>query len=72
MNKDGASFVKLIARYMKDEDRVNVTSCGIESSGNTSVDETQAIDHGLVVYGDPDHQVMLSSHGTDAGGGGTR
>ena len=70
--RNGASFVKLLARYDETRRRVKVTSIGIQSAGNTSIDAAEGIDHALKVYDYPDDSILLSNHGTDAGGGGTR
>ena len=71
--RNGASFVKLLARYDETRSRVKVTSVGIQSAGNTSVKAAEGIDHALQVYDyADDSRVLLSNHGTDAGGGGTR
>ena len=36
--RDGVSFVRLLAKFMPVEDRVKVTSFGIESARNNNVD----------------------------------
>ena len=70
--RNGASFVKLIARYDETRSRVKVTYVGVQSAGNTSIDAAEGIDHALQVYDCSDDRILLSNHGTDAGGGGTR
>ena len=67
--RNGASFAKLLARYDETRSRVKVTSIGIQSAGNTSVDAAEGIDHALQVYGyADDSRILLSNHRTDAGG----
>ena len=70
--RDGASFVKLLARYCTLQARVLVRSFGIESAGNSSIDAAEAIDHALKQYDCLGCRILLANHGTDAGGGGTR
>ena len=36
------------------------------------MDAADAVDHALQIYDFDDQRVLLSNHGTDAGGGGTR
>ena len=70
--RDGASFVKLLARYYTIQERVLVRSFGIESDGKSSIDAAEAIDHALKLYDCLGYRVCLANHGTYAGGGGTR
>ena len=70
--RDGASFVKLIARWNSEKDKVRVTSIGIEGAGNTTEDGADAIDHSLKFFETPTRPLQLNGQGTDAGGGATR
>ena len=70
--RNGASFVKLRAKYDETRSHVKCTSVGIQSASNTSIGTVEGIDHTLQVYDYADDRVLLSNHGTDTGGGGTR
>ena len=52
--------------------RVRVLCIGIQGEGNSCLDFAEAIDHALQLYDFTENQVLLSYHGIDAGGGGTR
>ena len=70
--RGGAAFVKLVARWDAVKKRIRVLCLGIQGAGNSSMDAADAIDHALKFYDFDDKRVLLSNHGTDAGGGGTR
>ena len=69
-SRDGACFVKLVARY--EEERVRVTSIGIQSAGNTSVDGAKGIDRALMLFDTEEDHKQVAAGGSDAGGGATR
>ena len=70
--RSGASFVKLIAKYDKKQERIVVYNIGIESAENDSIGAAKAIDHALKTFDLPEEKITIANHGTDAGGGGTR
>ena len=71
-NCNGASFVKILARYDELQHRVKFTSVGIQSADNTSIEAADGIDHALEVYKYPEDYVLLSNSAIDAGEGRTR
>ena len=71
-SRDGAAFVKLIARYDSARDRVRTTAIGIQSAGNSSEDGALGIHEALKLFDYPDKPLKVSATGTDAGGGATR
>ena len=71
-SRNGACFVKLVARFDDSREMVRVTSIGIQSAGNSSVDGAKGIDSSLNLYDFEEERVQLVSGGTDAGGGATR
>ena len=68
----GASFVKLLARYDDAREKVTVVNVGIEGADNTSIGAAKAVDFTMKIYDTPAEKLLISNHGTDAGGGGTR
>ena len=71
-SRDGATFVKLAARYDDERQRVRATSIGIQSAGNTSEDGALGIDEALKIFNRLDGLLEVYSTSTDAGGGATR
>ena len=57
--RDGASFVKLVSRFDKKNDRIKVTCIGIQSASNFSTDAAQGVDHALITYDSDDNRIML-------------
>ena len=57
---------------MRKEDCMKVTSFGIESARNTSVDASQEIYRVLLVYTWLGNQFLISKYCIDAGDGGAR
>jgi len=70
--KDSASFVKLVSRFDKKNDRIKVTCISIHSAGNFSTDTSQGVNHVLIPYDSDDDRIILYGQGTDAGGSVTR
>jgi len=70
--RDGAAFVKLVARWDAVKKRIRVLCLGIQGAGNSSMDAAEAVDHASQIYDFDDQRVLLSYHGIDAGGGGTQ
>ena len=71
-SRDGAAFVKLIARYDCARNRVRTTAIGIKSAGNSSEDGALGIHEALKLFDLPKKPLKVSATGTDAGGGATR
>ena len=70
--RGGASFVKLIARWNLKNQKVRVTSIGIEGAYNTTQSRAEGIDHSLTFFDIPNHRVYTHGQGVNAGGGATR
>eukprot|EP00957_Ditylum_brightwellii_P179945 13707287-Ditylum_brightwellii.AAC.1 len=54
--RDGASFVKLNARWCKKEQQIKTRNFGIHTTANTSDDDDAGIDYTLIPYGDDDDE----------------
>ena len=67
-----ANFVKLVARYNDNRNKVKVTLIRIQSAINTSSNAAGEVDHAPCLFDTDDHRFVLSNDGTDAGGGWTR
>ena len=70
--REGANFVKLVAKYNHDTEEVELTCIGISSTGNDSRSAAENINHCLLMYDTENDKIFLVSQGTDAGGGATR
>ena len=67
----GASFVKLLSFYCRENKRVKVTCFGIKHAGSTSDAAAHAIDHSLKLFElHGEICLVITSSTTDAGGGG--
>ena len=51
--RDGASFIKLVARYCEDEKQLIVRSIGIDTAGSTSKDAAAGINSALKLFDSP-------------------
>ena len=51
---------------------MTVVNVGIEGAANTSIGAAKAVDFTLKIYDTPAEKLLISNHGTDKGGGGTR
>ena len=71
-SRDGAAFVKLVARYDNTRNQVRATSIQIQSAGNTSEDGALGIHEALKLFDSPTKLLEVSATGTDTGGGATR
>ena len=70
--REGANFVKLVAKYNHDTEEVELTCIGISSTGNDSRSAAENINHCLLMYDTENDKIFLVSQGTDVGGGATR
>ena len=68
----GAKFVKIVSKFDKKNEWVQVTCIGIQSAGNFSTNVAQGVDHALITYDSDDNITMLYGQGINVGGGGTR
>ena len=55
--REGTSFIKLLARFSKEWEKVGVTSIGIEGAGNITHSRSNGIDHSLTLFDSPDKRI---------------